>query len=189
MDGPLFLTRYSNARHKRRTTRPKKKITSSSSQKHSSSFSVADEDQPMETLVITRSTQALEETARACEYGLTHPTPPLERVNHVAFLTAVGLRDLLPRKFTSLDASRPWMMYWVLCALKTLGEDIAPHRQRYAPIYSRSFFRCSFSALFFVALKLTSVGPFQVCGLVSIHRAASAEATDSLLTWHRHMPP
>ena len=131
MDGPLFLTRYSNARHKRQTIGLKKKMTSSL-EKHSpaSSLPVAEEGLPMPTLVITTSTEALEKTARACEYGLTHPTPPLERASHVAFLTRLGLMDLLPSRFSSLDASRPWIMYWTLCALKTLGEDITPHRQR-----------------------------------------------------------
>jgi protein farnesyltransferase subunit beta len=81
-------------------------------------------------LVITRSTEVLAQTARVCEYGLTHPTPPLESTKHVAFLTMLGLKDILPRGFVSLDASRPWMMYWVLCALKMLGDDITPHRKR-----------------------------------------------------------
>lgn len=84
----------------------------------------------MPTLVITHSTELLEKTARACEAALSQPTPALEREKHVVFLEEFGLKDLLPRGFVSLDASRPWMMYWVLCALKMLGQDITPHRQR-----------------------------------------------------------
>jgi len=87
--------------------------------------------EPMPTLVITRSTELLEQTAGVCQPALSQPTPPLNKDNHVAFLTHLGLMPLLPRPFVALDASRPWMMYWALCALKILGEDITPHRQRF----------------------------------------------------------
>lgn len=85
----------------------------------------------MPTLVITRSTELLEQTARACESPLKQPTPPLNKASHVSFLTRLGLMPQLPKGFVGLDASRTWMMYWTLCALKLLGEDITPHRQRY----------------------------------------------------------
>jgi protein farnesyltransferase subunit beta len=87
----------------------------------------------MPTLVITHSTELLESTAKACHHPLAQPTPPLDKARHVSFLTQLGLMLQLPSGFVSLDASRPWMMYWVLCALKLLGEDIAPHRQRFVP--------------------------------------------------------
>jgi len=85
----------------------------------------------MPTLVITRSTELLEQTARVCEYALKQPRPPLNKASHVSFLTRLGLMPQLPRAFVGLDASRTWMMYWTLCSLKLLGEDITPHRQRY----------------------------------------------------------
>lgn len=84
----------------------------------------------MPTLVITRSTELLEQTARVCQHALSSPTPPLDKDRHINFLTHLGLQPQLPRAFVALDASRPWMMYWTLCALKILGEDITPHRQR-----------------------------------------------------------
>ena len=90
----------------------------------------ADDPESMPTLVITRSTELLEQTARACEPFLAQPTPLLDKDRHVTFLTHLGLVTQLPRPFVALDASRPWMMYWTLCALKMLGEDITPHRQR-----------------------------------------------------------
>ena len=84
----------------------------------------------MPTLVITPSTEILEKTYRACEPFLSQPTPPLAKELHASYLTKLGLMAKFPRAFVSLDASRPWMMYWVLCALKILGEDISPHRDR-----------------------------------------------------------
>jgi prenyltransferase beta subunit len=84
----------------------------------------------MPTLVITRSTELLEQTAAACQHALAQPMPPLDRPRHVTYLTRLGLMPLLPRAFVALDASRTWMMYWVFCALKLLGEDITPHRER-----------------------------------------------------------
>jgi protein farnesyltransferase subunit beta len=89
-----------------------------------------DDSESMPTLVITRSTELLEQTAGVCQPFLAQPTPPLDKDRHVTFLTHLGLVPQLPRPFVALDASRPWMMYWTLCALKILGEDITPHRQR-----------------------------------------------------------
>lgn len=85
----------------------------------------------MPTLVITLSTELLEKTAAACQHALASPTPPLDKDRHIRFLRNLGLMPKLPRGFVSLDASRPWIMYWVLCALKLLGADISAHRQRY----------------------------------------------------------
>jgi protein farnesyltransferase subunit beta len=89
-----------------------------------------DSSEAMQTLVITRSTELLEQTAFVCQHALSLPTPPLDKDRHIAFLTHLGLQAQLPRAFVALDASRPWMMYWTLCALKVLGEDITPHRER-----------------------------------------------------------
>jgi hypothetical protein len=124
---PLFARPSpNNARHKRRLAPTRRKMTFSSRRTPS-------QQEDAMPLVITRSTEVLAQTAKVCEYGLTHPTPPLEGTKHAAFLTMLGLKDILPRGFASLDASRPWMMYWVLCALKMLGDDITPHRKRSTP--------------------------------------------------------
>jgi len=90
----------------------------------------SEEAEIMPTLVITPSTEVLEKTYRVCEPFLSQPTPPLYKELHASFLTKFGLMAQLPRTFVSLDASRTWMMYWVLCALKILGEDISPYRDR-----------------------------------------------------------
>src|SRR5271169_7151969 len=95
-----------------------------------SSIAPVDSSEAMPTLVITRSTELLEQTAFVCQHALSSPTPPLDKDRHITFLTRLGLQTQLPRPFVALDASRPWMMYWTLCALKLLGEDITPHRQR-----------------------------------------------------------
>ena len=84
----------------------------------------------MPTLLITRSTELLEQTAAACHHFLAQPTPPLSRELHISFLTKLGLATQLPRAYTALDASRTWIMYWTLNALKNLGADITPHRER-----------------------------------------------------------
>ena len=94
----------------------------------------------MPTLVITPSTELLEHTAAICEPFLNQLQPPLQREKHIGFLTRMGLMAQLPRAFVSLDASRTWMMYWVLCALKLLGEDISPHRQRYVTLLFLPYF-------------------------------------------------
>src|SRR5579862_5395323 len=87
----------------------------------------------MATLFITRSTELLEQTAAACHHFLAQPIRPLDRDRHIVFLKKLGLATQLPRAYTTLDASRTWIMYWTLCALKNLGEDITPHRQRLSP--------------------------------------------------------
>jgi len=46
----------------------------------------------------------------------------LNRSLHVAYLRA-GLKGL-PQSHQSLDASRPWLCYWVLHGLRLLGEPL-----------------------------------------------------------------
>jgi protein farnesyltransferase subunit beta len=96
-------------------------------------FAASLADEAMPTLLITRSTELLEQTSRACQSPLAQRTPPLNKVLHASYLARLGLMPRLPRAFVGLDASRTWMMYWTLCALKLLGEDISAHRQRYVP--------------------------------------------------------
>jgi hypothetical protein len=62
------------------------------------------------------------------EYGV----PRLDRLQHIDFLKA-GLEDL-PASFVSLDASRPWMVYWGLVGLYLLGEDVTQYRTRLVPL-------------------------------------------------------
>ena len=60
---------------------------------------------------------------------LTGNIPALERKKHVRFLRD-SLTDLGPG-FTGFDASRAWILYWVLAGLSILGEDISIFRTRY----------------------------------------------------------
>ena len=65
---------------------------------------------------------------QGCEY--TDVPPPLLRARHARYLrNALGKK--LPPAFASLDASRPWMLYWCLTGLALLGEDISSYRGQY----------------------------------------------------------
>lgn len=95
---------------------------------------------PLRDLLNTDSSAAQDETVQAClpylknedgynggllnEYGL----PPLDREAHAEFLH--GSLGAFPAKFVGIDASRPWMVYWALCGLQLLGEDISVYRER-----------------------------------------------------------
>ncbi|TAQ88026.1 hypothetical protein B7494_g3645 [Chlorociboria aeruginascens] len=57
-----------------------------------------------------------------------HGIPHLDRERHVKFLCKT-LRKL-PASYVAADASRPWMFYWVLAGLSTMGEDISGYRER-----------------------------------------------------------
>jgi hypothetical protein len=62
------------------------------------------------------------------EYGV----PRLDRLRHIDFLKN-GLEDF-PASFVSIDASRPWMVYWGLMGLYLLGEDVTQYRTRLVPL-------------------------------------------------------
>ena len=59
-----------------------------------------------------------------------HSIPKLEREQHVRFLKT-SIRNA---RFTFLDASRPWVVYWCLTGLSILGEDVEVYRERYSTI-------------------------------------------------------
>lgn len=56
------------------------------------------------------------------QYGV----PRLDRQRHIKFLR----KNLgkLPGRFVSLDASRPWLLYWCLNGLSILGVDVSDYR-------------------------------------------------------------
>jgi protein farnesyltransferase subunit beta len=58
------------------------------------------------------------------KYGIPH----LRREQHIKYLHA-SLEDL-PAPFVALDAARPWVFYWALNGLSTLGEDVSSYRDR-----------------------------------------------------------
>ena len=89
-------------------------------------------------LLNTETSQIQEETIQEClpflsgtEEGITyndHGVPHLDRKRHIAFLHK-SLRKL-PAPFVAADASRPWMFYWALASLSTMGEDISQYREK-----------------------------------------------------------
>lgn len=66
----------------------------------------------------------LQPGTRFNEYGVPH----LDRKRHIQFLHK-SLRNL-PAPYVAADASRPWMFYWALTGLSTMGEDVSIYRSR-----------------------------------------------------------
>ncbi|KAF7957540.1 hypothetical protein EAE96_003117 [Botrytis aclada] len=65
------------------------------------------------------------------EAGLTYNpygVPHLNRKKHIQFLHK-NLQKL-PSAYVAADASRPWMFYWALAGLSTLGEDVSSYREK-----------------------------------------------------------
>ncbi|GAQ38130.1 CAAX farnesyltransferase (FTase) subunit beta [Aspergillus tubingensis] len=54
--------------------------------------------------------------------------PALNQNDHLIYLYD-SLEDY-PEGFAGMDASRPWMVYWVLAGLSLLGEDVTKYRER-----------------------------------------------------------
>jgi len=54
--------------------------------------------------------------------------PTLSRDRHTEFLHA-ALKPL-PSGYVAMDASRPWLFYWAICGLTTLGQDVTQYRER-----------------------------------------------------------
>lgn len=57
-----------------------------------------------------------------------HGVPHLTRDRHIKFLHKSLMQ--LPAGYVAADASRPWMFYWALTALSTMGEDVSGYRTR-----------------------------------------------------------
>lgn len=93
---------------------------------------------PIRDFLNTGSSQIQDQTIQEClpflagikedikvnAYGL----PNLDRKRHIAFLHKTLAR--LPAAYVAADASRPWMFYWALNGLWTMGEDISQYRER-----------------------------------------------------------
>ncbi|GAA5989927.1 hypothetical protein JCM11641_002813 [Rhodosporidiobolus odoratus] len=64
------------------------------------------------------------------EHMSASASPLLQKNQHVAFLTRL-IRSPLPRMFTGLDASRPWLLYWTMHSLALFEGDLdAPSKAR-----------------------------------------------------------
>ncbi|GLU11269.1 hypothetical protein SLE2022_280260 [Rubroshorea leprosula] len=82
------------------------------------------------SITVTQRDQALVEHDVFNIYKAFYELPPnskslmseLQRDEHVEYLTG-GLR-LLPPSFCSLDASRPWLCYWILHSIALLGDFV-----------------------------------------------------------------
>jgi protein farnesyltransferase subunit beta len=93
---------------------------------------------PIRDLLNTQTSQIQEETIQECLHFLTgikqglvcndNGVPNLDRKRHIQFLHK-SLKQL-PAPYVAADASRPWMFYWALAGLATMGEDISEYRQR-----------------------------------------------------------
>ena len=93
---------------------------------------------PIRDLLNTGSSEIQDETIQEClpflsgtEEGITyndHGVPRLDRKRHIAFLRK-SLKSL-PAPYVAADASRPWMFYWALAGLLTMGEDVSEYRER-----------------------------------------------------------
>lgn len=68
----------------------------------------------------------------------------LNRSSHVDFVKG-GLQSL-PAGFVTMDASRPWLMYWSLLSLHLLGENTTQFGKRYNINNNFPFLQYGFSA-------------------------------------------
>ncbi|KAL9061287.1 MAG: hypothetical protein Q9162_000161 [Coniocarpon cinnabarinum] len=87
-------------------------------------------DDMVEDEFATRSSELDAETAEKCMPLLvTRAASPVElhRESHIKYINHI-LRGL-PAGFSSLDASRPWLLYWSMTALALLGENLAAYRE------------------------------------------------------------
>ncbi|KAF2215507.1 hypothetical protein CERZMDRAFT_65782 [Cercospora zeae-maydis SCOH1-5] len=99
----------------------------------------------------TTTSKAQEKTEAECLALLTgdeslglplnsHGIPQLNRIKHAHFL-----RDWLselPAPYVAMDASRPWVFYWVMAGLSFMGNDVTNYKHRLmetvTPLQNRS---------------------------------------------------
>jgi protein farnesyltransferase subunit beta len=62
----------------------------------------------------------------------TFGIPRLQREQHAAVLKKF-LGDY-PAQYAAMDAARPWIVYWGLQSMTSLGLDIHPLQKRYVPV-------------------------------------------------------
>lgn len=91
----------------------------------------------LKDLLDTHTSRQQDKVAESClnlHSDQLNQLPHLNREAHIMFLEqGLGLEydgEQLPPSFAALDASRPWILYWCLIGLYTLGADLAPYRER-----------------------------------------------------------
>lgn len=100
---------------------------------------------PIRDELSTETSELQDETIREClslldgstdplSDHMKHGVPGLARDNHVYFLH--GSLETMPAGFVGFDASRPWIIYWALTALRLLGEDVEEYRERVIQTFS-----------------------------------------------------
>ncbi|KAI4183718.1 MAG: hypothetical protein L6R41_005233 [Letrouitia leprolyta] len=96
---------------------------------------------PIRDELSTETSELQDDTIRECLPFLTgstgpmsdhmkHGVPGLARYKHIDFLRSS--LETMPAAFVGFDASRPWIVYWALTALRLLGEDLEEYRERYS---------------------------------------------------------
>ena len=111
------------------------------------------------------------------EYGV----PRLDRLRHIDFLKN-ALEDF-PASFVSLDASRPWMVYWGLMGLYLLGEDVTQYRTRLVPL---AFTVVSLGRLTKPPPPVTKLHSQIACScLIQCHQDVHANAKRDRRVWWR----
>ncbi|MCJ1270655.1 CAAX farnesyltransferase (FTase) subunit beta [Lobaria immixta] len=97
---------------------------------------------PLQDTLETKTSRVQDETVQECLPLLagihdpsrslfdfnSHGLPRLEREKHIKYLHSC--LNELPARFVVHDASRPWILYWVLAGLCLLGEDVQQYRSR-----------------------------------------------------------
>lgn len=58
----------------------------------------------------------------------SHGLPRLQRLKHIKFLRQV--LGNYPPPYQAMDASRPWLLYWALAGLTSLGVDVSGYKER-----------------------------------------------------------
>lgn len=87
----------------------------------------------------TTTSQAQDKVTKECLPFLTladtqglplnsHGLPRLRREAHKSFL--VSQIGRLPAPYAKMDAARPWVFYWAMAGLSSLGEDVTTYREQ-----------------------------------------------------------
>lgn len=93
----------------------------------------------LKDLLVTETSEKQEKVVQACLDIITgdaqemddlnaHGLPRLQKQKHIKFLKHV--LGNYPPPFQAMDASRPWLVYWALAGLSSLGVDVSVYRER-----------------------------------------------------------
>lgn len=84
----------------------------------------------LQDIIQTETATLQDQTEQICLPYLTKEVnPKLDQKTHVEYLLNI-LTNPLPKSYLTLDASRPWIIYWTLCAYALLGQSVEEYRER-----------------------------------------------------------